>query len=116
MMISVGRDVYYFRCLEFLRTKGIQAMNCMLKPEGVLVTVGSQYEILVVQAWVDEEGEYITKTIFTVENDKDNLIEIIKDIEKRLSSNITEEISDDLFYNPYAPIIVGETLLDQILA
>ena len=115
-MISVGRDVYYFRCLEFLKKKGIKAMNCILKPEGVLVTLGSQYEILVIQTGVNENGEYVTNTLFTVENDKDNLIKIIEDIEKRLYRDITEEISDDLFYNPYAPIIVGETLLDQILA
>lgn len=126
-MMTIGRDVYYFRCLEHLKNSGIVTLDCITKPEGVLITLGNQYEIFVLEGWVNGDGEYLTKLLFTVENDRDRFIEVIDGIVKRISDmgkmqeveyseiEADSEKIEMLSFNPLAPIIVGETLLNQIL-
>lgn len=105
------KDERYFMCANELKRNGICIMDCDEKPEGVMLVLKNQYEILAIETWV-EEGSYCTKSLFTVENDKDRLTEIILHAAQRLSSNIENLDEADTCL---APIVVDYKLLEQIL-
>lgn len=109
-MENIGE--YFFRCYNSLKGKGLQCMECYEKPEGIILTLNNQYEIMVIQAWVNQQSEYCTRQLFSVENDKNRIEEILYKIVKRLNKNIKES---DEPYECYAPIIIDTKLMEQIL-
>lgn len=105
-------DRYFFQCIKTLKNEKICVMDCFTNPEGVIITPKNQYELAIIEGWVNQEGEYCTRLLFTVENVKNEITETIKNIKRILDTNITDP---DEPYNLLSPIIVDDRILEQIL-
>lgn len=71
------------------------------KPEGVIITFKDPRELRIIDAWVNRNGDYVTKCLFDAEIKDDDLVGCISDIQRKLGNMID---------TPY-PIIIDCGLL-----